>query len=339
MIQVRCLEKIFRVHKKQEGLKGSLKSLFFRQWVMKEALRKVSLSIGPNEIVGLVGANGAGKTTLVKILSGIIHPTSGEATVLGHTPWQRDNNFRRQISLIMGQKASLWWDLPAADCFMLLREIYQIPQDQFKKTRDELIQVLGVADQLNIPIRRLSLGERMKMELMAALLHRPKVIFLDEPTIGLDLTAQKNIREFLLHYQSEYRPSMILTSHYMEDISQLCKRIIIIKEGSFIYDGPLQSISTRFSQHKIISVHVEKSDHDLSLFPIGLGEIIYQNESQLKVKVKRSQVSEAASLLLQKFKVVDLTIEEVDIAEIIESLMKEGLHSFSQEATGNAGRE
>ncbi|MGZ3689368.1 MAG: ABC transporter ATP-binding protein, partial [Bdellovibrionota bacterium] len=225
MIEVEKLTKTFRVHQKDPGLLGSMRSLVRRRWIEKHALKSVSMKVGPGEIVGLVGANGAGKTTLVKALAGIIHPTSGEAKVLGHVPWQRENEFRRQIALIMGQKAQLWWDLPAADCFLLLCEIYRIPKTQFRANLDYLVEALGVRDQLHIQIRRLSLGERMKMELIAALLHRPKVVYLDEPTIGLDLTAQRAIREFLLRYRKEHQPAMLLTSHYMEDIEKLCRRI------------------------------------------------------------------------------------------------------------------
>jgi len=211
--------------------------------VEKWAVKDISFSVGPGEIVGLVGANGAGKTTLVKILSGIVYPTSGDAKVLGYTPWERSSALRKQVALIMGPKAQLWWDLPAADCFLLLKEIYEIPKADFKKNLDFLVKVLGVSGQLKIQIRRLSLGERMKMELIAALLHSPKVVFLDDPTIGLDITAQRAVRKFILSYKQERSPAMILTSHYMEDIEELCERLIIIREGSIVYDGPTQKIS------------------------------------------------------------------------------------------------
>ncbi|MHC4162708.1 MAG: ABC transporter ATP-binding protein, partial [Planctomycetota bacterium] len=225
MIRVHELSKTFYVHKKAPGLRASLKSLFRRERVAKHAVAGVSLEVKEGEIVGLLGPNGAGKTTLVKMLAGIIHPTAGEAQVLGFTPWERDNRFRRQIALIMGQKAQLWWDLPAADCFLLLKEIYRVRDAEYKETLAYLTGVLDVEQQLNIQIRRLSLGERMKMELIAVLLHRPRVVFLDEPTIGLDLSAQRSIRDFILRYREEHKPAMILTSHYMEDIQRLCERI------------------------------------------------------------------------------------------------------------------
>ncbi len=327
MIQVDKLTKVFRVHKKEPGLAGSLKSLFRREWLDKHALRGVSFGVEAGEIVGLVGANGAGKTTLVKILSGIIHSTGGTARVLGFDPWQRKNDFRRQIALIMGQKAQLWWDLPAADCFLLLREIYQIPKAQFDERLDFLVHTLDVAEQLKIQIRRLSLGERMKMELIAALLHQPRVVFLDEPTIGLDLTAQRAIRDFIKSFRAQHNPAMILTSHYMEDIKQLCERIIIIREGEIVYDGPLASIVARFAAHKIV-VATLAADHprqlDLSGFPVELGQVTAHESETIRFKVPRERVAESAALILQRFPVIDVTIEEDDIAHIIEAIMREG---------------
>lgn len=242
MIEVSNLSKVFKAFRKEPGLMGSLKSLVKRDYREKHALRGVSLKIAPGEIVGLVGANGAGKTTLVKILAGIIHPSAGTARVLGFDPWKRQNDFKRQIALVMGQKAQLWWDLPASDCFILLREIYQIPKPDFDRRLAQLTSALRVGDELKTPIRQLSLGERMKMELIATLLHEPKVVFLDEPTIGLDITAQRAIREFLLDYRRTHKPAMILTSHYMEDIRQMCERMIIIRDGQFVYDGSLAEI-------------------------------------------------------------------------------------------------
>jgi ABC-2 type transport system ATP-binding protein len=322
MIQVNELKKSFRVHKKEPGLKGSVKALFQRKWEEKHALKGVSLQVSGGEIVGLVGANGAGKTTLVKLLAGIIHPSSGEAKVLGHTPWERDNEFRRQIALIMGQKAQLWWDLPAADCFLLLREIYALPEKKFRDNLGHLTHALGVEKQLNTPIRRLSLGERMKMELIATLLHQPKVVFMDEPTIGLDLTAQRAIREFILQYRREHRPAMILTSHYMEDIEQLCERIVIIREGQFVYDGPLSKVVQQHAGHKVITAQLSGAAQT-PIFPEKLGEIVAISESEAKFKVQRQSIPEAAAIILKNFPVADLSIEDVDIADIIGSLLHE----------------
>lgn len=325
MIQVERLQKSFKIHKKAAGLRGSFKSLFKRDWQEVHALKGVSFKVEPGEIVGLVGANGAGKTTLVKILAGIVHPTSGEANILGHRPWERSNDFRRQIALIMGQKAQLWWDLPAEDCFLLLREIYQIPKDKYKESLNRLVDILGVRSQLNTQIRRLSLGERMKMELIAALLHDPKIVFLDEPTIGLDLMAQKAIRDFILQYSEEKKPAMILTSHYMEDIEKLCQRIIIIREGEFVYDGPLSKITSKYARHKIMTAKLDPSRGTMvSDVPPSLAETLLKDETQVKIRIDRERVPEAASFLLQSGPVADLLIEEVGISEIIESLLREG---------------
>lgn len=324
MIQVQNLSKVFTTHKKAPGLKASIKSLFVRETIEKAALDNVSLNISAGEIVGLIGANGAGKTTLVKLLSGIIHPTGGDASVLGYVPWQRHHDFRRQIALIMGQKAQLWWDLPADDCFLLLREIYQIPKKDFEERKSHLAQVLGVEKLLNIQIRRVSLGERMKMELMAALLHNPKVVFLDEPTIGLDLTAQRAIRKFIREFQSEYKPAMILTSHYMEDIEQLCKRIIIISEGRIVYDGALNQVVSQFAKHKVlklITVPEGLKNRNESTFD-KFGEVVELNHETLKIKIDRVRVSEVAAQLLKELSPVDLSIEEPSISDIIESIIR-----------------
>jgi len=323
VIQTKDLSKVFRVHKKTAGFVGSLKSLVKRDWIDKQALKNVSLQVSPGEILGLVGANGAGKTTLVKILAGIIHPTGGSISILGHNPWDRANEFRRQISLIMGQKAQLWWDLPAEDCFLLLREIYQIPHAQYKQNLDYLVQSLAVKDQLNIQIRRLSLGERMKMELIAALLHTPRVVFFDEPTIGLDLTAQNAIRNFILEYRKIHQPAMILTSHYMEDIEKLCPRIAIIKDGQIVYDGELAKVVNTYANHKILSLELEgDQSQNPSLIRDLKAEVILQEPNLLKLKVARGDVASVASSILKQMTVKDLSIESEDIGVIIEKLIR-----------------
>ena len=324
MIVVQQLSKTFRIHQKEPGLKGSIRALFRRKWVEKEALKSVSLNIGPGEIVGLVGANGAGKTTLVKLLAGIIFPTSGSAEVLGHIPWKRDNSFRKQIALIMGQKAQLWWDLPAADCFLLLKEIYQIPDSVYEKNLDELTSALEVTKLMTTQIRRLSLGERMKMELIAALLHNPRIIYFDEPTIGLDITAQRAVRSFILDYQKKYRPAVILTSHYMEDIEKLCERIVIIREGQFVYDGALRSISSTLEQDKILSVTLSNDNGGITEGEISrrFGPIASFDGTYFKVKAPRDKVRQIASEILQTLPVEDLNIEEEDISTTIERLMR-----------------
>ena len=325
MIQVEQLSRTFHVHKKEPGLKGSIRSLFRRETIAKEAVKGVSFRVGEGEIVGLVGANGAGKTTLVKMLAGIIHPTGGDARVLGYRPWERDNRFRQGIALIMGQKAQLWWDLPAADCFLLLKEIYRVPEEQYRQTVAELSEMLAVKDEMNVQIRRLSLGERMKMELIAALLHRPRVVFLDEPTIGLDLSAQRAIRDFILQYRERHRPAMILTSHYMEDIARLCRRIIIIRDGVLAYDGPIEQVVRRYAPEKVVTVHLDlgpgesvpEVDGDVP------GRVIESSRDRIRVAVPRERVTLAAQRLLAKLPVADLTIEETDIGDVVERIFRE----------------
>jgi viologen exporter family transport system ATP-binding protein len=324
MIRAERLSKEFHVHKKEPGFWGSVKSLFRREHVTKHAVRDVSFTVGEGEIVGLVGANGAGKTTIVKMLAGIIHPTSGDADVLGFRPWERDNRFRSQIALVMGQKQQLWWDLPAADCFLLLKEIYRLPDAQYRASLDYLATTLEVGKEMNIQIRRLSLGERMKMELIAALLHQPRVVFLDEPTIGLDLSAQRAIREFLLKYRTDHRPAMILTSHYMEDIETLCERLLIIREGEIVHDGRLDAVVANFADRKLVTAHLRQGE------PIAatngqlaaLGEVLEASEHLVRLSVPRAHVARAAAEILQRFPVADLTIEEPEIGTIIERIMR-----------------
>ncbi len=323
MIQVDGLSKTFYVHKKAPGLRGSIRSLFRREKFPKHAVRQATFQVAEGEIVGVVGANGAGKTTLVKMLAGIIHPTAGEARVLGYRPWERNNHLRRQISLIMGQKAQLWWDLPAADCFLLLKEIYQIPDDVYRDNLGRLTEVLGVTNELNIQIRRLSLGERMKMELIATLLHRPRVVFLDEPTIGLDLMAQRAIREFILQYREEHRPAMLLTSHYMEDIERLCERILVLRDGELVYDGSLKRVIETYADHKLVVAHLDgpgkaaKPDPQLA----AIGTYRECTDMIIRMEVPRQDVARAASLILKTYPVVDISIEEVEIGTIIENIL------------------
>lgn len=325
-IQVRNCFKTFRIHKKEPGFRASLKALFVRKWEAKQALAGVSLDVREGEIVGLLGANGAGKTTLIKILAGIIHPSQGDVLVLGYKPWDRKNEFRSRIALIMGQKAQLWWDLPAADCFLLLREIYQIPKDLCAKRLDDLASRLDVKSLLTTPIRRLSLGERMKMELIAALLHNPKVVFLDEPTIGLDITSQRAIRVFLLEYLERERPAIILTSHYMEDIRSLCKRIVIIKQGALVYDGPIDRVEDRQDRFKEIVLKQDVDDPAKvpDHLPGALGDVVSRDVQGIRIRVPVARAAAAAQHLLAEYRVADLAIEEEDISSIIESIQRGG---------------
>jgi len=321
IITVDNLSKHFMIHQKAEGFKGSLKSLFFRKYEENKAVDRISFALEEGELVGFLGPNGAGKTTTLKMLTGLIHPTAGDAGVMGYTPWERKNEFRRQYALIMGQKNQLWMDLPAMESFRLNREIYQIPERQFNSTLDELVDLLEVGKVLHVQVRRLSLGERMKMEMIAALLHRPRVLFLDEPTIGLDIISQRKIREFLCRYNQVFGATVLLTSHYMEDIQALCKRVIIINQGRKVYDGQLARIVQDFSSFKELTVTF--SD------PIDRDEMeriaAIQEFDPVKVtfRVRREELTRVIGQLLGKFKVDDLNTAEVEISEIIARIFTE----------------
>lgn len=247
-IEVKNLSKTYEYYKKQPGLLASVKGLFSREKLYTEAVKEINFNIEEGELVGFLGPNGAGKTTTLKILSGILYPSGGEAKVLGHIPWKRQKEYQKQFALVMGQKNQLWWDLPAMESFVLNKEIYEVPDKEFKENLEELTELLDVKDILDVQVRKLSLGQRMKCELIAALLHKPKVLFLDEPTIGLDVVAQKNIRDFIKKYNKEEKTTIILTSHYMEDISQLCQRIIIIDLGRIVYDGRLDDLMKKYAK-------------------------------------------------------------------------------------------
>src|SRR5262245_50766125 len=253
-IEIKGLKKSYRVYQKREGLRESLRGLFRREYRDVHAVRGIDLDVERGEFVAFLGPNGAGKTTTLKLLSGVITPTAGEARVLGHVPWQRENEYRRRFALVMGQKNQLWWDLPAQESFQLHEKIYSIEPAAFARTKNELVDLLGVGDLLGRPVRELSLGERMKMELIAALLHSPEVLFLDEPTIGLDVVAQHNIQKFLKHYQQIRGITILLTSHYMKDVAALCRRVVIIAGGRIVYDGSLDGIVDQFSNYKVVTL-------------------------------------------------------------------------------------
>lgn len=295
------LSKTYEVQKKREGILGSLHDLVSPLYSKKQAVKDISLAIEEGELVGFIGPNGAGKTTTLKMLSGLLHPSAGKVTVLGYDPWEREHEFLRSISLVMGQKNQLWWDLPAIESFKLAKDIYNIEDSVYKKTLSNLVEMLGIQDVLNVQVRKLSLGQRMKAELVAALLHSPKVLFLDEPTIGLDVVMQQAVREFIKEYNSTHSGAIILTSHYMDDVKELCKRVIIISEGSIIYDGLLSDVIKKFSRHKII-------------------EVIYSSGEVKTFKVLRNQVALRASKLLEDREIVDINIKEVEIEEVIRSV-------------------
>src|SRR6201995_1890383 len=258
-IEAQDLTKVYRTYRKEGGLWGAVKGLVKREYQETRAADDISFQIEEGEFVGFLGPNGAGKTTVLKMLSGLLNPTSGEAQVLGFVPWERRNEMKRQFSLLMGQKNALWWDLPAQESLELNRAIYGIDRDRFNKVVGSLTELLDVKDKMNVMVRELSLGERMKMELISALIHEPRVLFLDEPTIGLDVVSQKRVREFLRVYNSEHRIVTMLTSHYMQDIEELCERVIVIDHGKIFFDGPLSDIVDRFSGHKILRLTFEKA--------------------------------------------------------------------------------
>src|SRR6202790_4628271 len=294
-IEAHNLTKVYRTYRKERGLWGSIKGLVRRRHDETSAADKVSFQIDEGEFVGFLGPNGAGKTTVLKMLSGLLNPTSGDARVLGFVPWERRNEMKRQFSLLMGQKNALWWDLPAQESLELNRAIYGIERDRFKKVVGGLRELLDVQEKMNVMVRELSLGERMKMELISALIHEPRVLFLDEPTIGLDVVSQKRVREFLRLYNSEHRIVTMLTSHYMQDIQELCHRVIIIDHGKIFFDGPLSQIIDRFSGSKILSLTFEReATRDFSTF----GEIVEQTPVSVQLKVPRAKVTETCRQLL-----------------------------------------
>ena len=294
---------------------GSLKSLVSRKYETVKAVDDVSFDIDEGELIGFIGPNGAGKTTTLKCLSGLLYPTSGKVSVLGYVPSERKHPYLKQIALVMGQKNQLWWDLPAVETFLLNKEIYEISGDQYKRTLSELVELLDVGDMLKVQVRKLSLGERMKMELIAALIHSPRVLFLDEPTIGLDVVMQKKMRDFIASYNQLKKSTILLTSHYMEDVRQLAKRVIIIDHGKILYDGKLDSLVKKFAKHKVLSIVLEEYVHPEKLAAIG--ELVEYNFPKAVIKIPRSATNVAAAEVLRNFPVDDINIEEPDIEDII----------------------
>jgi ABC-2 type transport system ATP-binding protein len=325
-ISVQNLQKIYTIHEREAGLSSALRSLVKRKTREIMAVDEIKFSVQPGEIVGFLGPNGAGKTTTLKMLTGLLHPTNGEANVLGFTPWQREKSFLQQITLVMGQRNQLVWDIPAIDSFELNRVIFHISQDQYKQTLDELIELLELAPLIQKPVRNLSLGERMKCEIAGALLHRPKVLFLDEPTIGLDVTAQRKIRQFIQEYNRRHQASVMLTSHYMADVEALCKRVIVIHNGRILFDGALTDLVKRFAGHKTIVVELQpgatKGRGIEAIRPFG--EVIDYTEGQATLRVLKTETAAVTSRLLAELPIYDLTIQDPPIEDVIESLFNTG---------------
>jgi ABC-2 type transport system ATP-binding protein len=322
VIEVAGLAKDYRVFDKPEGLLASVTGLFHRTSRLVEALRGVDLTVGRGEFVALLGPNGAGKTTFLKLLSGIITPSRGAARVLGYVPWERADDFRRRFALVMGQRNQLWWDLPATESFRLHREIYRIEPARFERTRDELVDMLAVRPLLLQPVRELSLGERMKLELVAALLHEPEVLFLDEPTIGLDVVAQHTIHEFLRHVQAERRVTVMLTTHYMKDVAALCERVVVITHGSILYDGSLQEIVDRFTTHKIVTLDLDGAPARERIERLGFDCEI--RGPQVVLRIDRGRIADVLPEILRGAGVRDISVEDVPLEEIVADLFRAG---------------
>jgi ABC-2 type transport system ATP-binding protein len=329
VIEIRGLSKSYRVYQKKEGLGASLRGLLHREYRDVQAVRAIDLDVEKGEFVAFLGPNGAGKTTTLKLLSGVITPSAGQARVLGYVPWERDNDYRRRFALVMGQKNQLWWDLPAQESFALHQKIYRIDPAAFARTRQELVDLLGVEKLLGRPVRELSLGERMKMELISALLHSPEVLFLDEPTIGLDVVAQHNIQQFLKHYQRIRGITILLTSHYMKDVAALCKRVVIIAGGRIVYDGSLDGIIDQFSNYKVVTLDFadERMPGDFA----ELGDVVELAPPRVKLEVDRSEIAAVLAKVLDSYAIQDVSVEDPPLEEVIASLF--ALTEKQQQAT------
>lgn len=320
IITVENLCKQFNYYEKEEGLKNSIKGLFSRKKLVKDAVKDVSFQVKEGEIIGFLGANGAGKTTTLKMLSGILYPTSGEISVMGYRPSERKKEFKRQFSIVMGQKNQLWWDLPASESLELNRCIYEINKKEYQEIVDYLTELLDVKSLLNVQVRRLSLGERMKMELIASLIYRPKVLFLDEPSIGLDIISQKTIQDFIYQYNKEFKTTIILTSHYMNDIEKLCKRTIILNHGTIVYDGSLKEVNGVFGQDKLLKFQLGSNIPEKTV--ANYGTIVRHEHMNYTLRVPKGEVKSCAMELLQNLPINDFNVEDIPVEEGIAKLYK-----------------
>jgi viologen exporter family transport system ATP-binding protein len=319
-VHVSKLTKVFKVPEREAGLRAAAKALVRRRARDVSAVDAISFDIAPGEVVGFLGPNGAGKTTTLKMLSGLLYPTGGEARVLGHLPSRREREFLRRITLVMGNRNQLQWDIPALDSFELNRAIYRVPHERFRTTRDELIELLEVGDLVRKPVRNLSLGERMKVEIVGALLHLPQVLFLDEPTIGLDVTMQKRIRQFVAEYNRRHGATVLLTSHYMADVEALCRRVIVIHHGRILFDGALSRLADEFAAYKTIGVVLENGAAPLEQY----GELLHRDGDRVTLRVPKAETPRVAARLLAEQQVLDLTIEEPPIEDVIELVFAGG---------------
>jgi ABC-2 type transport system ATP-binding protein len=316
LISVQQLSKHFKVPVRQAGLKNAMVSLVNRQFNTIKAVDEISFTIGSGEVIGFLGPNGAGKTTTLKMLTGLLYPTGGQVKVLGFEPSRRRKDYLQLITLVMGNRNQLAWDLPALDSFDLQRAVYGIPEAQFTRTRDEFIDMLELKDLVTKPVRNLSLGERMKMEIVAALLHKPRILFLDEPTIGLDVTMQRRIRAFIAEYNRKYHATVLLTSHYMADVEALCRRVIVIHHGKLLFDGALSQLVDSFSAYKTLGATLSNGGGDLSRY----GQVMSQDGSRVSLRVLRADVSQVTAQLLAEQNVDDLTVEDPPIEDVIEQV-------------------
>ena len=314
-IIVNGLKKYYEVHQKEAGLAGSLRAFVRRRYETVKAVDEIAFSIAPGEMVGFLGPNGAGKTTTLKVLAGLLFPTGGEVSVLGFTPFERRHAFLKQVTLVMGQKQQLFWDLPALETFEVNKAIYEVPDDQYRRTLAELTDLLELGDLLKKQVRKLSLGERMKCELAAALLHLPRVLFLDEPTIGLDVTMQARVREFVAEYNRRHGATVLLTSHYMADVTALCRRVIVINRGRLLYDGHLQALVERVAPHKLIHLTLSRPVEPGAL--AAYGQVQRHEGLEAELLVERAETTRIGARLLAEQPVADITISEPPIEEII----------------------
>lgn len=326
-IIVQNLAKTYRVPQRQGGMRAAIRSLTRKEYTDIPAVADISFMIEPGEVVGFIGPNGAGKTTTLKMLAGLLHPTGGSAQVAGFTPWQRQPDFLRKISMVLGNKSQMMWDIPPLDTFRVLGEIYHVPESELKQTIDELSDLLDMEALLTKPVRNLSLGERMKCELVASLLHKPAVLFLDEPTLGLDVSMQRRLRSFIADYNKQTGATIILTSHYMADVSELCPRVILIHQGKLLYDGLLKALSSELAPFKLIHLTLDQ-DNGLNGLTEMLGEetaVLNQQNSAITLRVPRKDTSTITARLLNQLPIVDLSVENPPLDAVIDQIYQEGL--------------